>query len=181
MASGVRTRLGAWGKPWAAVLVAAAMPFIAGCSTAATPSPAATAPPPSASQASAAASAEPSGTVGPSAAGSATASTQWGVTGTWSGSWVRTAPVAGNGTMKLTLTDNAGAVSGTIEVTGSACLTKNQITGSVTGPTISLNVSDGGITAAYSGTIAGSKMNGTMTVTCPNVGTGTGTWTVSQG
>jgi hypothetical protein len=102
------------------------------------------------------------------------------ITGTWSGDWERTAPIPGNGTMDLELTNDGGDLSGTITVTGSACMTSHDVTGTLDGDDVTFAVSDGGITASYEGSVDGTDLSGTMTVTCPDVGTGTGTWTVSQ-
>jgi hypothetical protein len=103
-----------------------------------------------------------------------------GVAGAWSGSWERTEPVPGNGELNLDLSQDGGAISGSLSVTGSACMTTHDVTGTLDGDHVDFEVSDGGLTAAYDGTLDGTEMTGTMTVTCPGVGTGTGTWTVSE-
>src|SRR5262245_9908339 len=102
-----------------------------------------------------------------------------GISGTWSGGWERTAPIPGNGELTLDLSDDGGALSGSVTVTGSACMTTHDVSGTPDGDTVPLAVSDGGITADYEATRDSTRLSGTMTATCPDVGTGTGTWSVS--
>jgi hypothetical protein len=105
--------------------------------------------------------------------------------GTWSGAWTRTSPPPGNGTMTLVLHQQGQTISGTVDVTASACLTKGDISGSVTGTAITLHtvtpaVSGGGrATGDYQGTLAGSRITGTLTVSC-SLGVGVGTWDVTR-
>ena len=102
------------------------------------------------------------------------------LTGTWAGNWQRTSAPPTQGTFRLTLTQQAGALTGTIDVAGSACLTTHPITGTVNGSAVEFKTVGSNTTAgAYTGTVSGNDMTGTLTVTCPS-GVGIGTWQLKR-
>lgn len=124
---------------------------------------------------------QPTGTPAPGASTSASAS----FTGTWSGTWQRTSPPPGGGSYKFVLTQQGQAITGTLAVTGSACLTDGDVSGSVSADAITMHtvtpaISGGGnATGDYQGTLSGNKITGTLTVSC-SLGVGVGTWEVTR-
>jgi hypothetical protein len=101
------------------------------------------------------------------------------LTGTWSGTWQRTSQPPGEGTYTLKVTQLGSTITGTIVAQGSACLTKHQLTGTISGDRVTLHVADKGVTADYIGKVSGMSMSGTATVSC-TVGIGTATWKVTK-
>jgi hypothetical protein len=87
--------------------------------------------------------------------------------------------------MTLVLQQNGASVTGTIDVTSSACLTKGPVSGTMAGSTLTLHATTpavtgpGEATGDYQATLSGNTIKGTLTVTC-SVGTGVGTWQVSR-
>ena len=106
-------------------------------------------------------------------------------TGTWSGTWTRTAPIAGSGTMTFVLQQQGQSITGTIDVGGSSCLTKGAVTGSLNATTITLHaktpaINGGGdATGDYDATLSGDTMTGKIKVTCSS-GTGVGTFDLKR-
>jgi hypothetical protein len=87
--------------------------------------------------------------------------------------------------MTLILHQQGSALTGTISVQSSACLTDGSITGTVNGSALTMHadtpaVAGGKATGDYVATVAGDKLTGTLTVTCP-VGVGVGTFDLSRG
>lgn len=87
------------------------------------------------------------------------------VTGAWIGTWKSNSGVAG--TWETRLVESAGgALSGSSVVTGTQCGTTSTIVGKRAGCTISIGLSSfGGCTVEFVGTIEGSNMSGTFSVT----------------
>ena len=105
---------------------------------------------------------------------SSTAGKRTSATGEWSGTWKRTSSPPTTGTMTVTFTQQGAKVSGSEQVVGSACLTTNDVRGTVTSGKIAWTVTEPGIKAKYAGTISGKKLSGKLTVTCSGaVGVGT--------
>jgi hypothetical protein len=101
------------------------------------------------------------------------------LTGTWTGTWVRTSEPPGNGTYKLTLQQTGTALSGQLVATGSACLTTHAVVGTVSGTAVAFHVTGGAATATYTGTWTASTLSGNAVVTCA-AGTGTATWQLTR-
>jgi hypothetical protein len=130
-------------------------------------------------------------TSGPPAAGSLSAAATTpsaesvSIDGTWKGTWTRTSPPPSSGTMTLVLHHSGQSVTGQVEVVASACLTKGNVTGTVAGTKVTLHAvtpavnGTGQATGDYEATLSGSKLGGSLTVTC-SVGTGVGTWDLSR-
>ena len=89
-----------------------------------------------------------------------------GATGTWSGSWQRTSAPPTKGTMTMSLTEKGSKVTGKVNVVGSACLTTNPVSGTISGSSLKLNISQSGIKANYQGEISGKTLSGSLKVTC---------------
>jgi len=93
--------------------------------------------------------------------------------GTWTGTWVRTEPVAGKGTLVVTTLPGG---TGTLRLTGSLCLSKDTRTKvTVNGSSVRLDVQDEQVTASFVGTLSGDSMSGNMTVSCRGA-VGKGSW-----
>jgi len=101
------------------------------------------------------------------------------VAGTWSGTWQRTSAPPTTGTMTLTLAQKGNALSGKEAVVGSACLTTNKVKGTVHGTAVTFSVSQTGISASYQGAVSGSKLSGTLQVTCGSL-TGKGKFSLTR-
>jgi hypothetical protein len=122
----------------------------------------------------------PASTAGPSTAAAAAPAA-----GTWTGTWIRTAPVAGNGTYTFVLQQQGQTITGTIEATGSSCLTKGPVSGTLSGTKLTLHaetpaISGGGQAIGdYDATLAANKITGNIKVTC-STGTGVGTMDLTK-
>jgi hypothetical protein len=91
----------------------------------------------------------------------------------WSGSWVRTEPVPGQGMLTLKLAQGG---AGTIRLTGSLCLsTDTAVTVALDGAKVKIEVRDSAVIASFVGALSGDVMSGTMTVGCRGL-LGKGTW-----
>jgi hypothetical protein len=113
-------------------------------------------------------------TIGPSARAAARAAATDGI---WTGTWTRTEPVAGAGQLTLTLKEGEKA---SLRLTGSACLSSDTpATATLTDSNVRIEVKGNGVTALFTGTVSGSKMSGTMTVSCGRV-TGKGNWQATK-
>lgn len=113
------------------------------------------------------------------ASGEAGAASEPATATTWSGTWVRTKPAPGKGTMELTIPAGGSA---SISATASACYPAGKPTPAVAtidGKTLKIAVDANGVKASYSGTVSGDEASGTMTVTCA-AGTGSGTWKLTK-
>jgi hypothetical protein len=114
-----------------------------------------------------------------------TAAAQSALDGTWKGTWTRTSPPPGNGTVTFVLHVNGQAVTGTVDVGSSACLTKGDISGTLAGTALTMHTSTpavsgtGQATGDYQGSLNGNKISGTLTVTC-SAGVGVGTWEATR-
>ena len=117
---------------------------------------------------------------GSSSVAGGTTSPSGALTGTWSGPWQRTSPPPGGGTNALTLQQRGSELTGKLVAVGSACLTTEQITGTVRGTAVDFHVVGGSATAKYTGSVSGNSMSGTATVTCA-AGTGTAKWQLTKG
>lgn len=95
------------------------------------------------------------------------------IAGSWDGAWNNTA-AGENGVMNLELNQNGSSFGGTIEITGTECISRGTITGGrLNSDQIELNISsstaDAGLTANVNKDRTG--MRGTLTITsgnCPN-------------
>ncbi len=184
-----------------AVAVAAGLILVlGGCSSAASPaasppalnvSPAAVSQAPSAAASSAAspsavASASPvvlpspeaTATPAPSAAPSASPASG-GVAGSWNGTWHDKTPDQAAGSFVVTLAQNGTALTGSITVKGTPCLSAGTVTGTVNGTAISFGAVSGRIQISYSGSISGTTMKGTYTASA-QCSDATGTWEATK-
>jgi len=151
----------------AMVLTVGLVVMVEACSSSTTPPP--TEPPAGVSQppaTEAPASVAPSTAGASSTAASAAPATPSGpavpgLAGTWDGTWKDTTPDQSTGTFALTWTQNGSALTGSIVVKGTPCVTGASVTGSVSGSSISFGVVSGQIKIAYDGTISGTTMKGT--------------------
>ena len=103
------------------------------------------------------------------------------MSGTWHGTWTRTSPVSGGGSLTFTVSQSGDKLTGTIEQTNSACVFGSvPVTGTVNANAVSIRVDTGSVVADFKGTISGTAMSGSETVTkCP-AGVGTADWTVAK-
>ena len=152
----------------AMVLTVGLVVMVEACSSSTTPPP--TEPPagvsqPPATQAPASVAPSTAGASASTAASAAPATPSApavpGLAGTWDGTWKNTTPDQSTGTFVLTWTQNGSALTGSIVVKGTPCVTGASITGSVSGSSISFGVVSGQIKIAYDGTISGTTMKGT--------------------
>jgi hypothetical protein len=115
----------------------------------------------------------PSVTAVPSAAPSTV-----GFPALWNGTWQDTSPdTTTAGKFVVTFTQNGAQLSGSITVTGAACLAKGTVTGTLTGSSISFGAVSGAVTITYSGTISGNTMQGTYDA--PSCGGAKGNWSAT--
>ena len=87
------------------------------------------------------------------------------VTGSWYGQWY-SADGANSGTLSLSVTQQGSHVSGMASLEGSACFSGGTLSGSVSGGTFSGQIESGGVSLAFSGTLAGNddaELTGTYT------------------
>jgi hypothetical protein len=116
-------------------------------------------------------------------AGSNTAAATASFDGTWSGTWSRTSAPPTTGTMTFVLRQDGQAISGTIDVAGSACLTKGSVTGHADGARVFLHAVTPAVNGAgqasgtYHGVRSGGKLAGSLVVTC-SLGAGIGKWSL---
>jgi hypothetical protein len=101
-----------------------------------------------------------------------------GLAGVWNGTWQDTSPDTSSGTFAVTFTEAGSALSGTIAVKGTPCLTSGTVTGTITGSTISFGAVSGQVTITYDGSVSGSKMQGTYAA--PACGNAKGNWSATQ-
>ncbi len=106
------------------------------------------------------------------------AATPVGLGGQWSGTWTDTSPDTSGGTFALTWTQTGNTLSGTINVVGAACLTAGNVTGTINGSAISFGAVSGQVTITYTGSIAGTKMQGTYDA--PTCGNAKGNWSATH-
>jgi hypothetical protein len=145
--------------------------------TAPTPTPASTAVPAPTATAAVVATAAP--TASPSNAPSASSS----IAGAWNGTWSSQKYPGLTGHFALTFVQQGSALSGTISITGSSCISGATLTGQLTGTQITFGVVQGAETVAYSGTWSGASMSGTWTITHGSGGactTDNGDWTATR-
>jgi hypothetical protein len=102
----------------------------------------------------------------PSAAPSAPAS----IAGTWHGTWTSEKYAGLTGGFTLDFQQSGSNLSGTIEITGTPCITSATITGALTGNQITFGAVKGAETVTYTGTWAGATMDGTWVVSHPSGG-----------
>jgi hypothetical protein len=103
----------------------------------------------------------PPPTAVPTAAPSAPAS----IAGTWHGTWASTTYVGLAGGFTLNFQQSGSSLSGTILITGSACISSATITGTLSGSQITFGAVKGAETVTYSGTWTGGAMSGAWAVT----------------
>ncbi len=103
------------------------------------------------------------------------------LSGTWNGSWASSNGIDSGG-LAADLTQNGASITGTANVTGSACGGQNHsVSGSISANTISFGIFDSGIeTGTYTATFTSSSMSGTYFIkTGPCVGD-TGTFSLTK-
>jgi hypothetical protein len=118
-------------------------------------------------------------TASPSTAPSAPAS----IAGAWRGTWSSQKYPGLTGHFALTFVQQGSALSGTISITGSSCISGATLTGQLTGTQITFGVVQGAETVAYSGTWSGASMSGTWTITHGSGGactTDNGDWSATR-
>jgi hypothetical protein len=103
----------------------------------------------------------PPATPAPTAPPSAPAS----ITGTWNGAWASDQYVGLTGGFTLKFTQRESALSGTITIVGSNCISGATISGQLSGNRITFGAVKGAETVAYEGTWSGAAMGGTWAVT----------------
>ena len=101
-----------------------------------------------------------------------------GLAGTWNGAYESTSTPGSTGTFILDWTQTGSALSGTISVTASQCVSEGTITGTTDGATITFGAVQGAYSIAYEGTVSGDSMSGTYT--SPSCGNAAGTWTADK-
>lgn len=100
------------------------------------------------------------------------------LTGVWNGTWTNTEPVAAVGTFVLTWVQQNDKIIGALSITGSNCLKNGNVTGTVTGTSISFGAVDGSVTVEYIGTVeSANRLSGSYRTTCGN---SIGTWTATR-
>jgi hypothetical protein len=99
------------------------------------------------------------------------------LSGTWAGTWANQVPDQSTGSFTVTWTQNGNALTGSITISGTPCLSGGSITGSVNGATISFGAVQGQVTVEYSGTVASTTMSGTYATDC---GKARGSWTATR-
>ncbi len=131
-------------------------------SMAASPSPAVTAvsPVPAGSPLPAASPAA-TATPAPSVAPSPPAAGAGGIAGSWNGTWQDKTVDQASGTFVVTLAQKGTALTGSIIVKGTPCLTSGTVTGAVNGSTINFGAVSGRVQITYSGSVIGTTMKGT--------------------
>jgi hypothetical protein len=101
-----------------------------------------------------------------------------GLGGIWGGEYVSTSTPGSTGTFILDWTQTGSALSGTISVTASQCVTEGTITGTTDGATITFGAVQGTYAIAYEGTVSGDTMSGTYS--SPSCGNAAGTWQAAK-
>jgi len=128
------------------------------------------------------ATAVPTPTTEPTASETAAASATpapAGLSGQWSGAWQDTSPDQSGGTFVVTWTQTGSVLAGSIMVKGTPCLTTGQVTGSLSGSSISFGAVSGRVTISYTGTVASDTMKGTYSA--PTCGNAKGNWSATKG
>jgi hypothetical protein len=101
-----------------------------------------------------------------------------GLGGIWGGEYVSTSTPGSTGTFILDWTQTGSALSGTISVTASQCVTEGTITGTTDGATITFGAVEGTYAISYEGTVSGDTMSGTYS--SPSCGNAAGTWQAAK-
>ncbi len=100
------------------------------------------------------------------------------LSGVWSGTWTSTNPDDGStGTFEIQWAQAGSALSGTITVNGTPCLTTGAITGTLAGDAIEFGSIQGQFDVDFSGTVAGETMSGTYSTSC---GPAEGDWEAAK-
>jgi hypothetical protein len=100
------------------------------------------------------------------------------LTGTWTGTWQDHTPDTLSGTFTVTWVQKGNAVSGTITVGGTGCITTGTVTGVLSGNTITFGAVQGFRTINYNGTVGKGTMSGTYSA--PKCGEAQGVWTATK-
>jgi hypothetical protein len=154
-------------------LAVAAAVVLAGCGSSSSPSSA----PPSSVPSTTAVASSPVATT----SASPTATSAVDLSGTWKGPWVRVTAPAGKGQYTLTIQQSGAELTGTLVVTGSACLSSHPVSGNVLGSLVNFHTTQGPGTGDFSGRLAatGLTMTGTAVVTCA-AGVGRASWRLTK-
>jgi hypothetical protein len=99
------------------------------------------------------------------------------LSGNWTGTWTDTSPDHSTGSFQLRWQEQGTALTGTIVVNGTRCLTNGTITGGLNGDTISFGAVAGQVVVTYTGKVSGTTMSGTYGTACGNA---VGTWQASK-
>jgi hypothetical protein len=102
----------------------------------------------------------------------------FGLGGIWGGEYVSTSTPGSTGTFILDWTQTGSALSGTISVTNTPCVSEGTITGTVEGSQITFGAVEGAYSIAYEGTVSGDSMSGTYS--SPSCGNAAGTWQAAK-
>lgn len=97
--------------------------------------------------------------------------------GSWSGTWVSANDATGGVTASFTQTQ--GVLSGTVEISGSPCITNGTIEGTVTGNNVAFGAVSGVDTINFTAQLGSDTMSGTFSVPA-GACAGTGTFQMSR-
>ena len=102
-----------------------------------------------------------------------------GIAGDWSGTWQSGRAKSVKGTFHVTFNQTGEAFTGSIQVSGSECVSNGTVSGTLTGNAISFGAVQAEETIAFDGTVDGNSMSGTYT-SGPACGNDHGTWTATR-
>lgn len=100
----------------------------------------------------------------------ATSSTPSGIGGTWTGSWTSAVYAGLAGAFTLNFSQTGHQLTGTIQISGSPCISTGAVTGTLNGNVITFGAVQGAETVAYTGTWSGQSLNGLWQVTASSGG-----------
>ena len=113
----------------------------------------------------------------PTQTGTQTPATTANLSGTWLGTWQNKTPDAASGTLQIQWVQQGPALSGSITIAGTPCLTGGKIAGALNGNRISFGAVQGQVQVAYTGIVSGATISGTYATPC---GQAEGTWTATK-
>lgn len=99
------------------------------------------------------------------------------LSGTWTGEWQSTSPVAGSGSIRLVWQQFGRAMRGTVTISGDQCLDGGAVLGRINGNEVDFDIESGEAEVLYAGQLSGNAMSGTYTTTCAN---SEGTWQMTK-
>jgi hypothetical protein len=98
------------------------------------------------------------------------------LTGTWQGTWTETDPDSMGGDFTVTWTQTGNTVAGTIQVTGTPCITQGTVNGQLDGQAITFGAVQGERTIAYTGMVSTDLNSMSGTFDASTCGDAVGTW-----